>query len=109
MIIWHNTGDASRIPENVRSGEDVVLWIGTHPIELGQSVLINMTLHKADGRKLTAIQPASWHSNNDLRNNSYWTAEIGVFDSGDRLEYKVTGGNRNEKIECVEVFEFDVA
>jgi hypothetical protein len=109
MLLWHNTDDASRIPENVRAGDDVVLWIGTHPVEFGQSVEVSMTLYKADGRELTAIQPARWHSNNDQRNNSYWTAEIGAFDSGDRLRYKVTGGNRNEKVECVDVFEFDVA
>jgi hypothetical protein len=109
MILWHNTGDASRIPENVRAGDEVVLWIGSHPIEPGQTVWIHMTLRKADGRKLTAIQPAGWQSNNDQRNNSYWTAEIGSFDAGDRLEYKVEGGNTHEKVECVDVFGFDVA
>jgi hypothetical protein len=109
MILWHNTGDASRIPENVRTGDDVILWVGTHPIEPSQSVWIHLTLRKTDGRVIKAMLPASWHSNNDQRNNSYWTTEIGSFDSGDQVEYTVSGGNAHEKVECVDLFEFDVA
>jgi hypothetical protein len=108
MVIWHNTGDASRIPVDVRPGDDVVLWIGTYPIELGQSVWVDMKLTKADGRELTLTQPAVWHSNNERHNNSYWMVEIGTFEMGDHLEYRVLGSRGEEQIACNESFAFDV-
>lgn len=109
MIIWHNTGDASRIPENVTSGDDVVLWIGSHPIEPGQTVWVEMTLVKPNGKELTATQPATWHSNNEHRNNSYWQITIGSFEQGDHLEYRVCGSHGDERVTCNESFSFDVS
>ncbi len=109
MIIWHNTGDASRIPEHVSAGDEVVLWIGTHPIEPGQAVWVEMKLLKADGRELTATQPALWQSNSEHRNNSYWVAEIGTFDSGDRLEYCICGSCNTTRVESTESHAFDVS
>jgi len=108
MVIWHNTGDASRIPENVTAGDDVVLWIGTYPIELGQAVWVDMKLIKPDGRELSATQPAQWHSNNEQRNNSYWIATIGTFEPGDRVEYRVLGSHGEEQVSCNDTFSFDV-
>jgi hypothetical protein len=109
MILWHNTGDASRIPEQVMAGDEVVLWAGTHPIEPGQTVWVEMTLTKPDGRTLTATQPAGWHSNNEYRNNSYWIVPIGIFDQGDHLEYRVCGRIGETSTDCGELFAFDVA
>ncbi len=109
MVIWHNTGDASRIPENVTAGEEVVLWIGTYPIEPGQTVWVDMRLTKSAGRTLSATQPAEWHSNNEQRNNSYWIAQIGAFDQGDHVEYSVLGSCHEEQARCADLFEFDVS
>ena len=109
MIGWHNTADASRIPEFVSSGQEVELWIGTHPIEMGQSVWVELTLSRADGKQLTAKQPAEWHSNNDQRNNSYWRVLLGTFGQGDRLEYRICGSRGEEQIMCTETFEFEVS
>ena len=109
MVIWHNTGDASRIPEHVTAGDEVVLWIGTHPIEPGQSVWVEMTLSKPDGRAFNAKQPALWHSNNEYRNNSYWLVSIGTFEQGDRLEYRVSGAHGESHADGDETFAFDVS
>ena len=109
MVLWHNTGDASRIPENVSAGDEVVLWIGTHPIEPGQEVWVEMTLERTDGRTLKATQPGRWHSNNEYRNNSYWVAPIGTFEHGDHLEYRVCGRIGGTTADCGELFSFDVA
>lgn len=109
MVIWHNAPDASRIPETVATGQEVELWIGTHPIEFGQSVWVEMKLQKVDGKELSAKQPAQWHSNNEQQNNSYWLARIGTFESGDRLEYRVCGSRDDEQVDCNETYSFEVS
>lgn len=108
MVIWHNTADASRIPETVTAGQEVELWLGTYPIEGGQSVTIDMKLTRADGREMTASQPARWHSNNEQRNNSYWIAQLGTFEAGDRLEYSIKGRRGDEEVTDGQLYSFDV-
>ena len=109
MVIWHNTADASRIPETVNEGQEVELWIGTYPIEFGQSVWVEMKLRRADGREMSASQPALWHSNNEQRNNSYWLVQIGVFEQGDHLEYAVKGKHEDEEVTDGKLYSFEVA
>jgi len=109
MVIWHNTVDASRIPEYVSAGQDVELWIGTYPIEGGQSVWVEVTLNRADGKEMTCKMPAQWHSNNEQRNNSYWLAQLGSFEAGDRVEYRVYGSRQDELVSCNDTFSFEVS
>ncbi|MFH0991754.1 MAG: hypothetical protein V1799_17235 [bacterium] len=109
MVIWHNSPDASRIPEHVTSSQEVELWFGTHPIEWGQAVWVEIKLHKVDGKEIAVSLPAQWHSNNEQRNNSYWIARIGEFESGDKLEYEVHGSCGDLRVCCEEIFSFDVS
>ena len=109
MVIWHNTVDASRIPEYVSAGQEVELWIGTYPIEGGQSVWLEITLNTVDGRELFCKMPAQWHSNSEQRNNSYWTINLGSFDSGERIEYRVYGSKGEDLVSCNDTFTFEVA
>jgi hypothetical protein len=108
MVIWHNTVDASRIPEYVSAGQEVELWIGTYPIEGGQSVWLEITLYTFDGRELFCKMPAQWQSNNEQRNNSYWKMDLGVFNSGDRVEYRIFGEKDDELVSCNDTYSFDV-
>jgi len=108
MVIWHNTVDASRIPEYVSPGQDVELWIGTYPIEGGQSVWLELTLRKADGKEMSCKMPAQWHSNNEQRNNSYWRTLLGTFEAGDRVEYRIFGSHDDELVSCDESYFFEV-
>jgi len=109
VVIWHNTVDASRIPEYVTSGQEVELWIGTYPIEGGQAVWLEITLYTVDGRELFCKMPAQWHSNNEQRNNSYWVMNLGSFDSGDRIEYRIYGSRGDELTSCNDTYSFEVA
>ena len=109
MVIWHNTVDASRIPEYVSAGQEVELWIGTYPIEGGQSVWLEITLNTVDGRELFCKMPAQWRSNSEQRNNSYWTINLGSFDSGERVEYRIYGSKGEELVSCNDTFMFEVA
>jgi len=109
VVIWHNTVDASRIPEYPVAGQEVELWIGTYPVEGGQSVWLEITLNTVDGRELYCKMPAQWHSNSEQRNNSYWVINLGSFDSGDRLEYRVFGAKGDELISCNETYTLEIA
>jgi hypothetical protein len=108
MVIWHNTVDASRIPEYVSAGQDVELWIGTYPIEGGHSVWVEVTLNRADSKEMTCKMPAQWHSNNEQRNNSYWLAQLGSFEAGDRVEYRIYGSRKDELVSCNDTYSFEV-
>jgi hypothetical protein len=109
MVIWHNTVDASRIPEYVSAGQEVELWIGTYPIEGGQAVWLEITLYTVDGRELFCKMPAQWQSNSEQRNNSYWKMDLGVFNSGDRVEYRIYGAKDDELVSCSDTYSFDVS
>ncbi|MCX6133434.1 MAG: hypothetical protein NTU47_06425 [Ignavibacteriales bacterium] len=108
MVIWHNTVDASRIPEYVAGGQEVELWIGTYPIEGGQSVWLEITLYTVDGRELFCKMPAQWHSNSEQRGNSYWVINLGSFDPGDRIEYRVYGSKGEDLVSCNDTYAFEV-
>jgi hypothetical protein len=109
MVIWHDTDDASRIPEYVSAGQDVEVWVGTYPIEGGQSVWLEVTLERPDGKEMTCKMPAQWRSNNEQRNNSYWHAQLGSFEVGDRVEYRIYGSRGEELVSCNDTYSFEVS
>lgn len=89
MELWHLTPDAPRDPRRVRSGERVVLHIGTWPIASGQSVWVTYRVERADGTRDAQRTEAAWQRNDGA--NSFWRAEIGPFSRGDRVTYVVHG------------------
>jgi hypothetical protein len=91
MVIWHNTEDAPRTPAEVFQNDKVVLWIGSYPIEPGQSVSVELTASNKNSAASTYSVEAEWRYNDYSRNNSYWTAIIGPFKAGEKIEYKIKG------------------
>ena len=69
MTIWHLTADAPRTPWRVSPGERVELWIGTWPVEPGQSVHVTWSCVSADGERAEGQVDATWHHNSGA--NSY--------------------------------------
>ena len=70
--VWHteNGGDSPRIPYKVQAKKPVEIWIGTWPIEPGQSVWIE---YKVNGGSWKKIQ-CNWQYNSNV--NSYWRGVI---------------------------------
>jgi hypothetical protein len=108
MVVWHNTPDALRIPDVVRAGDHVSLWIGTWPIEPGQSVLVDLKILKATGEEILEQRQAEWHSNHEPRNNSYWVAHLGSFEAGDTIQYTISGTVGDQKVADPNVYSFEV-
>jgi hypothetical protein len=79
MRLWHSTPDAPR-PERVRPGEAIELVIGSWPVELGQEVIVELTVTTPGSGSYTAELAAEWHHN--AGPNSYWRATIGPFGAG---------------------------
>ena len=48
MELWHLTQDTPRLPQRVSLGEQVILNIGTWPIEAGQAVEVVYALEHPD-------------------------------------------------------------
>lgn len=109
MVVWHNTPDAARIPEVVEAGLRVSLWIGSFPIESGQSVWVELNIRKPDGTIVAKTQYAEWHSNDEGRHNSYWIVRIGEFEAGDRVEYTIHGRVRDQEVADKDSYAFDVS
>ncbi|HUI28630.1 MAG TPA: hypothetical protein VLX91_00335 [Candidatus Acidoferrales bacterium] len=91
MVIWHNTEDAPRTPAEVFHNDKVVLWIGSYPVELGQSITVEITVSNKTSEGSNYSVEAEWRYNDYSRNNSYWTAIIGPFKAGEKIEYKIKG------------------
>lgn len=47
--LWHNTNDAPRLPNKVRSGQTVELWIGMSPFEPGEHVKVQRRTTQLSG------------------------------------------------------------
>lgn len=107
MQIWHLEADTVRSPEVVRAGENVALWIGTHPIEPGQYLKVEWRKTKTNGSHNTATVEAIWQWNEEWHSNSYWLATFGPFDEGDKIEYVIHGESAEGEINT-QVFEFEV-
>ena len=96
MLLWHLTPDAPRSPRHASRGESVQLQIGTYPIEPGQSVWVEYQVERAGGLRRQARAEAAWRFNQG--NNSYWSAQIGPFDEGDRITYQIMGSVAGDEI-----------
>lgn len=105
--LWHNTNDSPRLPDNVRSGQTVELWIGTYPIEPGQHVKVEWRATQPDGTSRSGNVPAFWQYNDLALGDSYWLATIGPFQQGDRVEYSIIGTSGGSTL-APEAFEFTV-
>jgi len=91
MVIWHNTEDAPRTPAEVFPNDKVVIWIGTYPIELGQTVTVELKVSSIESKEKEYSVEAEWRYNDYNRNNSYWTAIVGPFKAAENVEYKIVG------------------
>ncbi len=91
MVIWHNTEDAPRTPGEVFQNDKVVLWIGSYPIEPGQIITVEITVSGGTSEDNKYSVEAEWRYNDYSRNNSYWTAIVGPFNAGEKIEYKIKG------------------
>jgi len=91
MVIWHNTEDAPRTPAEAFPNDKVVLWIGSYPIELGQEITVELTVSGKDSEAEHYSIDAEWRYNDYNRNNSYWTAIVGPFKAGEKVDYKLVG------------------
>jgi alpha-amylase/alpha-mannosidase (GH57 family) len=86
MHVWHLTTDTPRAPARVVPGEPVLLRVGTWPIEPGQSVWISRRVER-DRVVVAEEVNATWQENSER--NSYWQADIGPFEKGDRVTYAI--------------------
>lgn len=108
MVIWHKTDDAPRAPDVVKSGDPVVLKIGTYPIEPGQEVLVEWKITQRGGKSKTGKVAAQWQYNDDSMNNSYWVANLGPFKTAGKMQYVISGSNPNGPAEP-QTYEFSVS
>jgi glucoamylase len=92
--VWHteNGGDSPRISYEVPANTSVEIWIGTWPIELGQSVWIE---YRQDGGNWKKI-PCNWQYNSNM--NSYWRGFIPGLPANTLVEYKVNARQGDVKI-----------
>ena len=84
MVIWHRTDDTPGVPDVLKSGDPVVLKIGTYPIEPGQEVLVEWKITQRGGKARTGKVAAQWQYNDESRNNSYWIANLGPLKSEEK-------------------------
>lgn len=96
MNLWHLTPDAPRHPLRISPGEQVMLRIGTWPIEPGQAVWVECQVIHRDGSSEIGHATADWQEN--LGPNSYWQARFGPFADGDSVSYTVRGRNADGEV-----------
>jgi len=97
MNIWHDTNDAPRTPRRVNPGEDVIVDVGTWPIEPGQSVRVTWEVTAADESHRQGVSIAEWRRNTDV--NSYWSVRLGPFADGDNVTYSISGSSSNGEVQ----------
>lgn len=89
MDIRHLTPDAPRSPHRVAPGERVRLFIGTWPIEPGQTVWVVYRAELPGEESLAGRLEATWQRNG--AESSEWGVELGPFHAGARVDYTVMG------------------
>jgi|APTNR8051073442_1049403.scaffolds.fasta_scaffold08451_2 hypothetical protein len=89
MKLWHLTPDTPRSPYRVSPDERVTIYVGTWPIEAGQSVEVVYAVEHPDRTSERHIVDAAWQVN--ANGNSYWCAPIGPFNKGDLVNYYAQG------------------
>jgi len=92
--VWHteNGGDSPRIPYEVQADTCMDMWIGTWPVELGQSVWIEYRINGGDWKKI----PCNWQYNSNV--NSYWRGIIPGLPANALLEYQINAKQGDFKI-----------
>jgi hypothetical protein len=73
------------------AGQTVQLVIGTYPVELGQSVVVDVKVIHSDGRQESHTVTAEWRYNDPDNVNSYWVATLGPFSPDDDVKYSIRG------------------
>jgi hypothetical protein len=106
MHVWHLEPDTPLRPERVGDGEPVVACVGTWPIEPGQSVWASFEVRSATGRRWQDTRRGRWVRNDGP--NSYWEINLGRFERGDELRYKVLGEDEAEVVVASREFAFRV-
>lgn len=89
MLIWHDTEDAPRTPAEVFQNDKVVIWIGSYPIQSGQTISVEIFVSNNDSVEKRNDMEAEWRYNDYARNVSYWTAILDPFKVGEKVEYKI--------------------
>ena len=97
MNVWHLTDDAPRRPRRVSPGDDVLLEIGTWPIEPGQAVWVELERTAPAGTLTHARLDAEWVENRGP--NSYWRAELPPFAAGETVRYRVRARSLTSGVE----------
>lgn len=98
MRLWHNTEDAPRLPQNVREGDRVEVWIASWPLGHWHHLKVDWKVMHRNGSMEAGSVPAFWKCHDLGRGQNYWLAQLGPFLEGDRVEYTVGG------MSCVEDF-----
>ena len=91
MVIWHLTSDTPRFPFHVSAGQHVNLRFGTWPMENGQRTWIEARAVHPEGTEETGRVDGTWNFNED--GNSYWFVNVGPFEDGVRVEYRLHGSS----------------
>ena len=91
MELWHLTPDTPRCPQQVLPGQIVQLVIRTYPVELGQSVVVDVNVVHSDGKQESHTVVAEWRYNDPGNVNSYWVATLGPFRPDDDVTYLIRG------------------
>lgn len=109
--VWHhpygiddlyNIEATERFPRDPMAGENVYIKMNTWPVEFGQATWITWTKNGVS----QPIINGGWKYNSD--NNSYWEADLGKFNKGDVISYRVHANQNGTNEKVVGPFEFTV-
>lgn len=89
MNIWDATEKAFRNDRRLPPDQRLALLIGTWPVEQGQSVRVVYQAEHNDGSIEKGQVEAIWQYNQE--SGSFWKAEIGPFQKGDRVVLTLHG------------------
>lgn len=86
LQVWHMTEDSPRRPRRVAPGDAVEVCVGTRPVGPSQRVSLEVRELTARGTIETRAE-GRWERNEE--DHSYWSAQVGPFARGARVEYTV--------------------
>jgi len=84
-----------------------VACVGTWPIEPGQTVWASFAVRCANGRRWQDTRKGTWMRNDGP--NSYWEIDLGRFEPGDDVVYKVLGEDQAGGVVATREFSLRVA
>lgn len=97
LVVWHATPDAPRRPVRPVPGEDIVLEIGTRPIEPGQTVRVEIERGSSGTEAEPELVTAVWTRNEG--GSSYWAAHVGPFRRGESVRYRIAARSPRDAAE----------